>query len=478
MSSEQQGGQRPDDQHVDDQRFGDQHADEQRPDDQFLRERHSGSRLDFHTMRRDAIDNLKHRYDDIRSAVVSIQPGEPRGLRPFLRTAETPSAPDGKQKKKSKKAQKVSKKAQKHALKGTSADRRHSTKKVAFMRYGYYDIAFKYFVEQVLNAEFVQLPEATRRTLELGTLNSTDYVCAPFKHILGDYIEALEHGADVLVQFAGPCRLGYYGELQEAILRDMGYDFTMLNFATVIDEPPTELITICKEKINPYLSIPEGVKQFLVLLHMLEVLDAYNDLYLAQAGFEVESGSFARARDAFFADMRAVTNKTEIDRAFEQAKLALKALPIEKPVDPIRVGLVGEYFTAVDAHSNLFVEDKLLDMGVSVARKMNMTNRNLHYNEPNLRRSVAEYVQFDMGPTSTLTLAAAKQYIEEGFDGVIHLKSAGCTPEIDVMPVLQKMSRDYGVPILYLSYDSQTSDTGLDTRLEAFYDMIAMRKAR
>ena len=44
------------------------------------------------------------------------------------------------------------------------------------------------------------------------------------------------------------------------------------------------------------------------------------------------------------------------------------------------------------------------------------------------------------------------------------------------MPVLQRISRDTGVPVLYLSYDSQTSDTGLDTRLEAFYDMIAMKK--
>ena len=35
-----------------------------------------------------------------------------------------------------------------------------------------------------------------------------------------------------------------------------------------------------------------------------------------------------------------------------------------------------------------------------------------------------------------------------------------------------------GVPVLYLSYDSQTSDTGLDTRLEAFYDMIAMKKEK
>ena len=117
-------------------------------------------------------------------------------------------------------------------------------------------------------------------------------------------------------------------------------------------------------------------------------------------------------------------------------------------------------------------------MGVSLARTVNLTNRVLRYNEENLRRSVSDYVSFDMGPTSTLSIAAAKQYAEEGFDGIIHLKSSGCTPEIDCMPVLQRLSSDYHIPLLFLSYDSQTSDTGLDTRLEAFYDMIAMRKAR
>ena len=72
-----------------------------------------------------------------------------------------------------------------------SRDDRHAQTKVAFFRYGYYDIAFKYFVEQVLDAEFVTLPPATRRTLELGSRHSNDFVCAPFKHILGDYLEAL-----------------------------------------------------------------------------------------------------------------------------------------------------------------------------------------------------------------------------------------------------------------------------------------------
>lgn len=77
-----------------------------------------------------------------------------------------------------------------------------------------------------------------------------------------------------------------------------------------------------------------------------------------------------------------------------------------------------------------------------------------------------------------MTIAATLKYAQEGFDGVIHMKSSGCTPEIDCMPVLQYISRDMHMPVLYLSYDSQTSDTGLDTRLEAFYDMLAMKKEK
>ena len=320
--------------------------------------------------------------------------------------------------------------------------------------------------------------EPTRRTLELGTRVSNDYVCAPFKHIMGAYIEALDAGADVLMQFTGPCRLGYYGELQESILRDMGYDFQMLNFATVASGSLKDYVAYCKRVVNPRLSVPAGVANLLACFKMVERLDAYNDEYLARAGFEAEPGSFSRARDAFLRDMRDAAVPGDVDAAYRRGMEALRALPVDKPVDPVRVGIVGEYFTAQDAPSNLHLEDKLLAMRVELARMLNMTSRHLRYNEPNLRRGVSEYVSFDMGPTSTLTLAAAKRYAEQGFDGIVHVKSSGCTPEIDVMPVLQRISRDYRIPVLYLTFDSQTSDTGLDTRLEAFYDMIAMRKAR
>lgn len=354
---------------------------------------------------------------------------------------------------------------------------RHAKTKVAFFRYGYYDIAFRFFVEHVLDAEFVDLGESTRATLERGAMHSNDFVCAPFKHILGDYLEALDAGADVLVQFTGPCRLGYYGELQESILRDMGYEFDMVNFAEMAGRPLKEYVATCKKKVNPGLSVAQGVKGMLTAFKMIECLDAYNDRYLALAGFDENAGDSQAARQDFFRSIRRCETRHDVEEAFRRGIERLESVARHKPADALRIGIVGEYFTAVDPRSNLDIERKLLAMGVEVARAMNITNRNLRYDEPGMRREIAEYVSYDMGPTSTLTIAAAKRYADEGFDGIVHLKSSGCTPEIDCMPVLQRISRDCKIPVLFLSYDSQTSDTGLDTRIEAFYDMIAMRKA-
>lgn len=360
----------------------------------------------------------------------------------------------------------------------THKPNRHARTQVAFLRFGYYDIAFKYFVEQVLNAVYLPLPEPTKRTVELGSRNSTDSVCAPFKHILGDYIEALEQGADVLVQFAGPCRLGYYGELQESILRDMGYDFKMLNFATVTGKPLTKYIEVCKKQVNPNLSVPHGVRAMLAMFSLIEHLDEANEFYLANAGFETEHGSFDRTLATYHADLRAAVSERDIADAHKRGMDALRALPTHKPVAPLRVGVVGEFFTAMDPHSNLGLERKLLSMGLEVHRMLTLTSHQLRHNEKNLRTSASDYVRYNMGPTSSMTVAATLKYAQEGFDGVIHAKSSGCTPEVDCMPVLQRISRDTDIPILYLSYDSQTSDTGLDTRLEAFYDMLAMKKEK
>ncbi len=355
---------------------------------------------------------------------------------------------------------------------------RHKDRRVSVFRYAYYDPAFKFFVEQVLDCEYLSLPPATKRTMELGIQNAPDDVCTPFKHMMGDWIEALEAGADILVQVGGPCRLGFYGEMQERILRDMGYDFTMLNFSHGIEQGYFGWGKEVLKTVNPDIAIAHGVKQLLVCGHMLTMLDRVRDLYMENAGFEVERGSYRRAWEAFLDDMRCAQTKRGIDDASIRAMDKMRSIALDKPADPIRIGIIGELYTAIDADSNLDLDEKLIAMGVEVHRMLNFSNRYTHYNEPNLRQGISEYVTYDMGPTSTLTLAAAKKYAQSGFDGLIHAKCAGCTPEIDCIPVLWRISEDFKVPILYLTYDTETSDTGLMTRLEAFYDMLAMKKEK
>ena len=94
-------------------------------------------------------------------------------------------------------------------------------RRVTFPHMGEYWIAFETLAE-MLGAEAVVPPRMTRHTLEAGAQVSPEFVCVPFKYNMGNFLESLEGDIDVIVQAGGGCRFGYYGEVQEAILRTWG----------------------------------------------------------------------------------------------------------------------------------------------------------------------------------------------------------------------------------------------------------------
>lgn len=350
------------------------------------------------------------------------------------------------------------------------------TRKISFPRYAEYNCAFKYIVEQALGAKYVMPPVLTRRTMELGTKYSPEFVCTPFKTLLGSMIEALEGGADTLLMTHGLCRLGYYGELLEQILRDLGYQFDFVNLSAYDMSRKKDLIQVVR-RFNPKVNPARFLAQFMEGVRMVEYLDEITAEYYRNCGFDRADGAYKRAYQDFLSAMYTARNRGDVETGYRAAKRALRSLPLDKPRHPLRVGVVGEFYTAMDAFSNLELEEKLADMRVEVHRWMNVTNQFLRYNgQKNMHVKIRDLCQYEMGPTATANIWWARECAERGFDGIIHIKSASCTPEIDVMPVLQNISADYKIPVLYLTYDAQTSDVGLMTRLEAFYDMIAMRK--
>ncbi len=350
-------------------------------------------------------------------------------------------------------------------------------KNISFPRYAEYNCAFRYIVEEALGARYVMPPALTRRTMELGAKYSPDFVCTPFKTILGSMIEALEAGADTLLMTHGLCRLGYYGELLEQILRDLGYRFDFINLSDYDMSRKKEYLRIIK-RFAPKVSPARFLTQFAEGLRMVEYLDEITALYYKSCGFDATGGDCRRVYQRFLTAMYTARSRGDVEAGYRAAKTDLQAVPLRKPLRPLRVGIVGEFYTAMDAFSNLELEQKLADMGVEVHRWMNVTNQFIRYGngQKNLRVKIRDLCAYDMGPTSTANIWYARECAERGFDGLVHVKSAACTPEIDVMPVLQNISGDYKIPVLYLTYDAQTSDVGLMTRLEAFYDMIDMRK--
>ena len=222
---------------------------------------------------------------------------------------------------------------------------------VSFPQYAEYSCAFKYIVEQALGCKYVVPPALTKRTMELGTKYSPDFVCTPFKTILGSMIEALEAGADTLLMTHGLCRLGYYGELAEQILRDLGYQFDFINLSDYDMSKKKEYIRIVR-RFNPKVNYARFLVQFMEGLRMVEYVDEITCEYYKNCGFDPSGGGYKRAYQDFLTAMRTAQSRADVEAGYRAAKRELQSIPLDKPQRPLRVGVVGEFYTVMDAFSN------------------------------------------------------------------------------------------------------------------------------
>ena len=349
---------------------------------------------------------------------------------------------------------------------------------VSFSQFGNYNLLFEYFITKGLDQNYVRPPEITKHTMDLGNKNSPDFVCSPFKFTLGCFLEAIEAGADTIVQVGGAvaCRLKYYGSLQEKIIKDLGYDITFVNLANASKEDPKSFLELFRQ-INPNFSLIRLARTGVTAVAMLEALDRMQAVFSKNMGFEIHEGDYERAFDRFLNDLRNCPNHAlSVYKVYRRTKKKMEAIPVDLPENPLRIALIGEYYTVMDDYSSHNIEKKMAKYGMRVERWMNVSNTILHYSAPKRRKIIRDYVQYDMGITTTSNIGFALECAKKGFDGIIQLKSFGCTPEIDDMPVLRNISSDYDIPILFFSFDCQNADTGIETRLEAFYDMILDKK--
>ncbi len=351
---------------------------------------------------------------------------------------------------------------------------------LAMQPWGNYSLALAASVE-CLRVTPWTLRATTPETLRLGVEASPETACLPFKASTGHFIKAAQEGVEygVMVNSRGTCRLRYYRELQQKILRERGMELYIFGLGYDGVKPP--LIRHFDPDGLSFLRCCARAQQKTLAVDALE-----REAWRVRAR-ETRRGATSRVMEAGLTDLERARTVPQI-RAFARTlKERFGTVPTDPERVPLRVGLLGEATLLRDRYLNHNIEEILGGLGVEIRNffllgdemrnifRIGLFSRNSRWT---LRRLARPYLKGLVGGHAMESVAHTVRCARENYDGIVHVCPSGCMPEISVRPILKRVERECAIPILELSFDEHTSHVGLVTRLEAFADVLTERRGR
>jgi predicted nucleotide-binding protein (sugar kinase/HSP70/actin superfamily) len=299
-------------------------------------------------------------------------------------------------------------------------------------------------------------------------------------------IEALELGADSIFMPGGwgPCRFGYFDVIQEQILKDLGYSFTMGSARN--PDALQDMIELMR-RIAGVRSKASLYKLFFLILIRMSFLDWVLKSYFRHKPYEAISGETDRI---FEKAVHLVENSLSLPQLFKSASIIslwFRRTEKRNGTNPLKVAMVGELFTVLDSSANMGMDMRLAQKGIEVFKSVWLSDylndrfrfKPFRRNQLRLSSKYARpYLRFHSGGESTESIGKTIQFAKSGIDGVIHIFPFTCMPELVAQTILMKVQKDLGIPILTLIIDEHTAPGGVETRLEAFLDLLERRRRR
>jgi predicted nucleotide-binding protein (sugar kinase/HSP70/actin superfamily) len=320
----------------------------------------------------------------------------------------------------------------------------------------------------------------------LGTRYSPEFVCLPFKTILGTFIESLEAGADTLfmITSSNACRMGYYSRVQEQILRDLGYKFKFLRYKSA-DKGLIGVLKAIKRYTNdsPWANV---IAAYRLGTAKLKVLDSLERKLEKTRARELETGQSDRiAREAIKA-IDETRDLSALKQVVHEYFTKIDQVPSNPNSDPLKVGIIGEIYVIMEPMANMNLEVELGKLGVEVRRAkttffseyMNfLSYLNVLNNEKKkLQKFAWPYLRRDVGGHGLESVGEKVRLARHGYDGLVHLAPFTCMPEAIAQNVMLKTKED--IPVLTIICDEQLGQAGLLTRIEAFVDLLKWRRKK
>ncbi len=351
--------------------------------------------------------------------------------------------------------------------------------KVTFPHMGNAHIPIKALLKG-LKLEVIPPPPISKRTMELGVKYSPEFACLPLKVNMGNFIEAIEVGADTIVMAGGwgPCRFGYYAQVERDILKNLNYDFHMV----ILEAPDSRLSDLLKQlkSLGENVSLWEALKAIKFAwykLNAVETLEKQFEYCLPRA---IDKDAVERIFDEGLENIDQADRREEVNNFTRISLEKMQEQPCHnQPV--LKIGLVGEIYTILEPATNYDVARYMGRLGAEVTRSIYMSDWvNDHLLGGWIKKSrhaeiincASPYLNYWVGGHGRETVGYTVDFARKKYDGVVQIGPLTCMPEIVAQSVLGKVSERETIPCMTMYFDEHSGQTGIYTRLEAFIDML------
>jgi len=352
---------------------------------------------------------------------------------------------------------------------------------------GHMDI-FLHAMSRRIGPELILPPKTSPRTLLLGMKYSPESTCLPFKFILGNFIEALEKGADTIAMISehGPCRLGMYDVVMQQILRDLGFGFdwiTMDNTHIWSDY----FLRFDRERRKRGVSFWESLQAIRFGWRKARLCESIERMSHKIRPLEVKRGETTRSQSECLKLIDEASDFRELEGARQQCLERFDRIEKDVSRNPLKILITGEGYMVINPHANQDIERRLGEMGVEVTRTMWFTSQiafALHldfFNSRSKRRAIRAskpYLSHDIGGECNASIGYPILFKKDGFRGVIQLLPFGCMLEAVAKNILVRVSQEHDIPVLTFSLNENLSETMISTRLSAFVDLLQKGRER
>ena len=291
---------------------------------------------------------------------------------------------------------------------------------------------------ETLGAEVVVSSPTTRATLQLATSRATGDLCFPAKVYVG-HLLALADRVDLL--FVPSLRRSVIAATHCAKI------IGLPDLARSVLPDPTKLLEVDLDLDKRRLALAQAV-------------------WTAGRPLTWNPLQMARAAETAWEAYRENQNIVSPGR-LASGRVSPRG---SQPASRLTLGVVGHPYLLRDEYINQGLLRRLERLGVRL-----VTPEALPAGAA--ERAVLNHSGEAYWAYAPSLLGAGLCFLDMGaVDGLVAAIAFGCAPDSGLAPVLADAAREAGVPMLTLTLDEHSGEAGVETRLEAFVDMLERKR--